>query len=468
MQDDMNDTVFPQLAREAAAHWEDLRKLQVEHGATPEEVLAYLNEHFDFGEPIAPEALIPQVSDMLRRWTVHVTSPRYYGLFNPTTPPISVAADALVALYNPNLAVWSHSPAANQMEWHTLDYLTRKIGWDPERTVANFTSGGQEANHSAVAAALCRDFPEYVELGLQALDRKPTLYVSDQTHLSFIKIAQLMGLGRDALRIVPTNAHFAMDSEALVEQVEADRATGHLPFLVVATAGTTGIGAVDPLAELADVVEELGLWYHVDAAWGGTALLSPTLRKHLAGIERADSVTWDAHKWLSVPMAAGMFFCRHPHAATKPFQVFMDYVPEGPSGIREPVSSTFQWTRRFIGLKVFMVLAEAGEVEIARRIDHQGEMGDLLRQRLEEDGWQIVNRTPFPLVCFTRDRVGDGGQLSVDEVVDGVNGSGRAWISKIPVPGHGGVLRACITSYLTEPDDLDVLMVELKKAIGSG
>ena len=93
-------------------------------------------------------------------------------------------------------------------------------------------------------------------------------------------------------------------------------------------------------------------------------------------------------------------------------------------------------------------------------------MGDLRRERLEEGGWQIVNRTPFPLVCFTHDRVGDGGQLSVDDVVDRVNGSGRAWISKIPVPGHGGVLRACITSYLTTPEDLDVLLEELQRAIG--
>ena len=461
-----NDALFAQLARVAAAHWEGIRDLSVEHGATPEEILAHLNEHFDFGEPIAAQALIAQVSEMLRRWTVHVTSPRYYGLFNPPTPPITVAADALVAIYNPNLAVWSHSPAATQMEWHALDYLTKKIGWDTESSVANFTSGGQEANHTAVAAALCRDFPDYVELGLQALDRRPTLYVSDQTHLSFIKIAQLMGLGRDAVRMVPTDSHFAMDPKALAEVVEADRAAGHHPFFVTATAGTTGIGVVDPVEELAAMAEELGLWYHVDAAWGGTALLSPRLRGHLSGIERADSVTWDAHKWLSVPMAAGMFFCRHPDAATKPFQVFMDYVPEGPSGIREPVSSTFQWTRRFIGLKVFMALAEAGEVEIARRIDHQADMGDLLRKRLQECGWRVVNRTPFPLVCFTHDRIGE--QLSVDEVVDRVNGSGRAWISKIPVPGHGSVLRACITSYQTEPEDLELLLEELRRAIGVG
>jgi glutamate/tyrosine decarboxylase-like PLP-dependent enzyme len=372
-----------------------------------------------------------------------------------------------VALYNPNLAVWSHSPAANQMEWHVLDHLTRMIGWDPESSMANFASGGQEANHTAVAAALCRDFPQYVEVGIQGVPGKPALYVSDQTHLSFVKIAQLMGLGREAVRTVPTDEHFAMDPRALRELVEADREAGHLPFFVTATAGTTGIGVVDSLEALADVAEELGLWYHVDAAWGGSALLSPKLRVHLAGIQRADSVTWDAHKWLSVPMAAGMFFCRHPEAATKPFQVFMEYVPEGPSGIREPVSSTFQWTRRFIGLKLFMALAEAGEEEMARRIEHQGEMGDLLRTRLEEEGWRIVNRTPFPLVCFTHDRIGDGGHISVDDVVAAVNGSGRAWISKIPVPGQGGVCRACITSYRTMPEDLEILVEELQRAMGA-
>ena len=152
-----------------------------------------------------------------------------------------------------------------------------------------------------------------------------------------------------------------MDARALAEQIRADRARGFAPLLVVGTAGTTNAGTIDPLPELADICAGEGLWFHVDAAWGGAAAMSDRLRPLLDGIERADSVTWDAHKWLSVPVSAGMFFCRNRAAVEAAFTVDAAYVPpKRDAQARDGLSTSLQWSRRFIGLKVFMVLAENG------------------------------------------------------------------------------------------------------------
>ena len=248
---------------------------------------------------------------MLRTWQVQVTHPRYFGLFNPSVTLASVIADTLVAMYNPQLANWRTSPAANEMERHTLGWLADKFGL-PGEAIATFTSGGTEANLSAVVVALTRAFPDYGEHGLRHLNGVPSIYLTEETHHSFSKIAHMTGLGRRALRPVVTDRDLKMNLGELRRRVAEDRQNGFLPFMVVGTGGTTAAGVIDPLPELGHFCREEGLWFHVDAAWGGSAILSPKLRHHLAGIEAADSITCDAHKWLSVSMGCGMFFCRHP------------------------------------------------------------------------------------------------------------------------------------------------------------
>jgi glutamate/tyrosine decarboxylase-like PLP-dependent enzyme len=234
--------------------------------------------------------------------------------------------------------------------------------------------------------------------------------------------------------------------------------------MVVATAGTTGAGAIDPLRDLADLCARERLWLHVDAAWGGSALLSPRLRPLLAGIESADSVTWDAHKWLSVPVGAGMFFCRWPDAIGRTFHVSgASYVPPNKSAALDPYTTTIQWSRRFIGLKVFMALAEAGADHYAKAIEHHAEMGDRLRASLEAAGWIVVNDSRLAIVCFTHSTIRDG-RCSARQIVDAVNGTGRAWLSDVALTVLGVVLRACVTSYWTDEDDVRALVEELQRA----
>src|SRR6202012_5202131 len=205
------------------------------------------------------------VEEMLRNWQVQVTHPRYFGLFNPSVTLASVVADTLVAMYNPQLANWRTSPAGNEMERHTLGFLAERFGL-PENSIATFTSGGTEANLSAVVCALTRAFPDYGEHGLRHLPGQPLLYTTEEAHHGFNKIAHMVGLGRRAVRAIPTDRHLKMNIAALRQQVAEDRNNGFLPFLVVGTGGTTAAGVIDPLVEIGQFCREQDLWFHCDAA----------------------------------------------------------------------------------------------------------------------------------------------------------------------------------------------------------
>ena len=422
---------------------------------TPQEIRRHLAARYDFTTPLDPDEVGADVEAMLRTWQVHVTHPRYFGLFNPSVTAASIVADTLVAMYNPQLATWRTSPAANEIERHTLAWLSDKFGLPPT-AIASFTSGGAEANLSAVVVALTRAFPAYGQQGLRGLAASPTIYLSGEAHHSFSKIAHMTGLGREAVRTIATDRHLKMDLGDLARRVAADRRDGCAPFMVVGTAGTTGAGAIDPLPELARFCRSESLWLHVDAAWGGAAIISPRLKTHLAGIDAADSITCDAHKWFSVPMGAGMFFCRHPDAVGEAFRAETSYMPGKTSGpTHDPYTTSVQWSRRFIGLKLFLALAEHGESGYVEMIEHQARMGDVLRDALQRAGWHIVNTTPLPLVCFTRDGLDTGRFLSA------LYQRQIAWMSEVRLAGGDPVLRACVTSYRTTESDIEWVVREM-------
>lgn len=432
-----------------------------------EEALAQWIESFEFDEPESLDALTVRVSRMIREGIVHVTSPRYFGLFNPSVLEVGMVADALAAAYNPQLAVHSHAPVVAEMEQRVLQCLAGVLGLPPDGTHANFTTGGAEANHSAVLVALAQRYPDISRRGIASLGTTPRIYLSEEAHHSFVKVARMTGLGTSALRPVPTNEAFALDPFSLEDRIRRDLEEGGDPLLVVATVGTTACGAVDPLIEIADVARRFRTWLHVDAAWGGAAGFSPRLRPLLAGIERADSVTWDAHKWLSVPMGAGMFFTRHPDAVRRAFSISASYIPRSIArDDADGYTTTMQWSRRAIGLKVLMSVAHLGLSGYARLIDHQTDMGDRLRALLTGAGWETVNATPLPLVCFTHPRIADG-ELSTRDVLEFINARGRVWISDVKLKDRDPVLRACITSYRTEAADLRCLVDELERAVAA-
>lgn len=453
---DSRTRAYERLVGLIERHWQEVADLPVAPHASYEELEARLRE-FDFETSVSLEPLLDACADLLREGVVHTSHPRYFGLFNPTPTFAGVLADALVAVFNPQLAVTSHASAAVAIERRVLSFLADRLGL-PD-AVGTFTSGGAEANLTAVLVALERHFPEAAEGGLVALRAQPTFYASIEAHHSLVKVARMTGLGHNAVRLIPPTGGLALDVAALRARISRDRHAGERPFLVVATAGSTAGGVVDPLPAIADLCHELGIDLHVDAAWAGAACLSPRLRPVLDGIERADSVTVDAHKWLSVPMSAGMFFTRHRDALTRTFRTTANYMPSADAS--DPYLSGAQWSRRLIGLKVFMSLAAAGQRGYAEQIEHDCELGDRLRARLRQDGWRIVNETPLPVVCFTPEE--DDSSATLESIARDVVSSGAAWISVAELAGRP-VLRACITSYRSTEADVDALCAALAAA----
>lgn len=459
----MDDPIL-RAARLAARHFDEIRHLPVTGPARLPDLRQHLASAWDFAAPRDPAALIDDLAAMLRRGSVHVTHPRYFGLFNPSVIRSSIGAATLAAAFNPQTAAWTHGPAAYAIEQHVLAFLARRIGWEPQDVSSHFCSGGQEANTTAVVVALTHAFPQIRTDGVRALSGDPVLYVSSEAHHSFEKAAHVAGLGRRAVRRIACDADLRMDPAALLAAVRDDRAAGRLPFLAAATAGATSSGVVDPIAEIAAVCANESIWFHCDAAWGGGALLSPALRPHLAGIDRADSVTWDAHKWLQAPLGSGMFFTRHRDAPRAAFATDSAYMPLARGGIDDPFSVSHQWSRRAAGIAVFAAVAELGATGLAAMIDHMAAMGRALRTKLAAAGWRVCVETPLPVVCFTHDAI-DAGRTTTSDIARAVNASAAAWISPTELADGRRVVRACITSHRTVETDLDALVAALAKAL---
>lgn len=442
------------VALETAIETEDLSNLTELDAA---EVRAFV-ERIDFDAPLPPREALRFAVEGLSRYTINFRSPRYFGLFDPAPATMGVVGEALVAAFNPQLAAWLASPFAIEAEQKLVRAFGSQFGLAGDATDGTFTSGGAEANLTAVLTALTHAFPDIAERGLRALPKQPVLYVSEEGHPSVHKAARVTGVGEQAVRRIPVDERLSLDVDELQAAIQQDRAEGHTPVLVVATAGTTSAGVIDPLDAVADVAAAEGVWFHVDAAWGGGATLVPALRPALSGIERADSITFDPHKLLSVPMGAGLYLTRHPNVLEATFHVSTSYVP-GSGELVNPYAHSLQWSRRFIGLKVLLALAVAGWEGYAAVLGHQVAMGELLRERLRAARWLAVNETPLPLVCFVDDAGADP-----DTVIEAVNASGMARIFGATLPPGRRVIRAAITNHRTGPQDIEALVDALEFA----
>ena len=222
----------------------------------------------DFDRPQRLEALCDWTIAQLEHGVVHMTHPRYLGLFNPAPSFAAQCADRITARFNPQLATATTSPTAVAIEAHVIRAIAARAGL-PAGAGGHFTSGGSEANGTALVCALTRAEPRFATAGSRAFAGPPVFYISEDSHLAWIKLAHMAGIGRNAARLIATDTAGRMDLAALTTQIASDRAEGCVPVMVVATAGTTNAGSIDPLAGCRDVALAENIWFHVDAAWGG-------------------------------------------------------------------------------------------------------------------------------------------------------------------------------------------------------
>lgn len=412
---------------------------------------------FDFETSQPLDQILPWLIERLEHGLVQVTHPRYFGLFNPAPTYASVCADRIAAAFNPQLASGTTSPVAVELEAHTIRRLAKRAGL-PESSFGHFTSGGSEANCTALICALTAAHPDFAHVGARCFDGQPSLYISAEAHLAWIKIAHEAGIGRNAVRLVPTDGTGRMSAEALASLVASDRASGYSPALIVGTAGTTGAGMIDPLSACGEIARRAGVWYHVDAAWAGAAIASDRLRPALVGMETADSVTIDAHKWFATTMGCGMFITRDPNALSRAFQVSTTFMPSSSAQI-DPYLNSMQWSRRFLGIRLFLSLGTAGwegyAAHVERAVDVARSIGDSLTAR----GWMVRNNSPVAVLCLEP----PAGSSDVKTIVGRVLASGQAFVSNATFEGRQ-TIRACVTHGATSPHDVAVLVDALNGA----
>jgi glutamate/tyrosine decarboxylase-like PLP-dependent enzyme len=392
----------------------------------------------DFRAPRPLEGLLSWSIAQLERGIVQMTHPRYFGLFNPAPTFPAECADRIAGAFNPQLATWTTAPAAVEIEAHVVNAVARRAGLPPN-SVGHCTSGGSEANCTALLCALTRANSQFSADGARAFAGAPVFYISKESHLAWLKIAHGTGIGRAAARLVATDGSGRMDTEALTAAISADRAQGCVPVMIVATAGTTNAGMIDPLTQCAQIARDADLWYHVDAAWGGALIASDRLRGALLGIEQADSITIDAHKWFATTMGCGMFMTRHAPILSSVFHVSTTFMPSNIANL-DPYVTTAQWSRRFLGLRLFLSLAAAGWNGYAKHVERSIELMALLRDELAARGWVIANHSALAVLCAEP----PAGSGEVRALVNRVTESGRAWIAAAKFEGRD-IIRVCLT-----------------------
>jgi glutamate/tyrosine decarboxylase-like PLP-dependent enzyme len=292
------------------------------------------------------------------------------------------------------------------------------------------------------------------------------LYASVEVHSSVKKAAELLGLGSDALRLVPVDSEYRLDLQALRDAIVSDQRAGLQPFCVVGTAGTVNTGATDDLEALADLCQKDGLWMHMDGAFGALANLSPELRPQLRGIERADSLAFDPHKWGYFPIEVGCVLVRHPEGQRDAFRTAAAYLASGEGGIAGRTDRFadrgMQLTRGFKALKVWMGLKAEGTEKLGRLIKQNVDQAAYLAARVRETtDLELLAPVPLNVVCF---RYRGDGQADLDQINKSI--LVRLHEAGVAAPSYtvlGGryALRVCITNHRTRREDLDLLVREV-------
>jgi glutamate/tyrosine decarboxylase-like PLP-dependent enzyme len=408
----------------------------------------------DFTRPRPLEELLRWTLGVLSHGIVQMANPRYFGLFNPGPNYPSQVADRLVSLFNPQLASSASSPVPVEIEAEVIRAVARRAGL-PDGATGHFGTGGSESNFTALLCALTQAHPDFAQQGARAFPGQPTFYASRECHIAWLKIAHQAGIGRSAMKLVDTDGHGRLDPKALERAIAEDRGRGAVPVMVVATAGTTGGGMIDPLVASADIAAAERLWFHVDAAWGGGALASNRLREVLSGIERADSITIDAHKWFATTMGCALFITRRGDLLSQIFHASTSFMPSSESGL-DPYLNSPQWSRRFLGLRLFLALGAAGWEGFGAHVERSVEVIARVQERLVAAGWQVANDSPLAvLVVVPPTALGE-----VRALVRRVVASGRAWVAPTRFEGRD-VVRICATHGETSLEDVDELVAVL-------
>jgi len=400
--------------------------------------------HELFNEPLPEqqlslEELQKQIEEKIIPYCTHVNHPGYMGLITPSPNPAGILADFLASALNQNLGAYSIGPAATALELRVIRWLNDLIGYGANAG-GNLTSGGMTANF--IGLKLARDFTSRDTAQFNGLEQKWTTYVSEERHVSLDKAVDAVGIGRNNLRTLPTNDKFQLRIEALEEAIANDKKKGLQPICIIGLAGTTNLGAVDDLRQLAAIAKRENCWLHVDAAYGGGMLLSAKNPGLLQGLELADSVTIDPHKWFYAPLDAGAILVKDHQRLTASFGLEPAYLSDQTDQRQERYQfyvHGFEQSKRFRSLKVWSSFHHYGKNQFGEWIDNNVEQAKYLHQLATDDGDFISATEPvMSAICIRYKGKGlNDEQLKQlhHEVASRIERGGQFWFATTSMKG---------------------------------
>jgi aromatic-L-amino-acid/L-tryptophan decarboxylase len=392
--------------------------------------------------------------------------PRMFGYVQSPGTPIGAFADLLASTLNANLTVWRSAPAPLELEQLTIDWIRQILGFNAEAG-GLFVSGGSMANLAAIVTARQAKHDSSGRL---------RIYASSETHFSITKAAALLGIGRENVQQVAVDERFRIRLDDLVAKITAELEAGYIPFCVVANAGTVNTGAVDPLAEIREVADRFQLWMHVDGSYGAFAVLAESARKLFAGIERADSIALDPHKWLYLPVDVGCVIYRDPEIARTAFAHEAEYTRI----IGEKADEAFAFwdygpelSRRFRALKVWMLLKGVGIDSLSEAIENNLACARHLESMVRaSDDFEMAAPVELSIFCFRH--VPARLRSEAPEAIDAFNErllialqrDGSSYLSNATLGGRFA-LRGCVLNYRTTLRDMEILLDDLRRVARS-
>jgi len=419
-------------------------------------------------EPTNPTAVYAEFRELIEPYTMHTAHPRFWAWYMGSGTVLGALAELLAATLNPNVGGGNH--AAPLVEKQVLKWVGKMMGF-PDNAGGLLTSGGSMANFTALTVARnTRAGYDVRRKGLSAAAGQLALYASSEVHSCHQKSIETLGLGTAGLRKIEINDDYTINLEALARQVAADRASGMIPFCVVANAGTINTGAIDDMNAIADLCEREGLWFHVDGCIGAVAVLAENVRSQMAGIERADSIALDLHKWMHIPFEAGCVLVRDAAVHYNSFALVPEYLARAAddggmaSGNLWFSDYGLQLTRQFRALKVWMSIKEHGLARfgrmMARNVDQARYLGELIETA---DGLELTAPIGLDIVCFQYDPGGlDTEALNHlnKAILVRLQESGVAAPSYTTLKGRY-CLRVAISNHRSRFEDFDLLVEEV-------
>ena len=425
-------------------------------------------------EGIPDDDLIDYLRGLVFDSAMYTGHPAFMAYITGSGTPPGAVADLVAAAINQNVGGWRLGPGATELELYLMSWFARRFGM-PERAGGLVTSGGSMANFVALKVARDRSLGLGVrEEGLG--DARLTAYTSDEVHFATTRAADMLGLGSNSVRLIGTDDRFRLDVQRMVERIDEDAANGFKPFAVIATLGTVGTGAIDPLQEIADVCRERGLWMHVDAAYGGPAILADDLVPLLTGVDQAHSIVFDPHKWMYTPHSGGVVLFRDLQWLADSFAAHATYVHEDKEltgrgldlGMMGP-----QLSRSFWALKIFVSLLVYGTTAYGRRISHDVDLARYLAELVrEQDDFELMSPVELSICCFRYVPADLPSGAGREEYLDALNErlmarvqmDGQVYYSNAVLRDRF-VLRCCIVNFRTEAEHLDQV-IEVTRKLG--